>query len=248
VEYGDFDLSEFRWHAAALIRYLIQAREKSDPGFLGAPDVYRSWNLENISQDRESQLELLGKGLVSARLVWADMQAMGGSGGVRLDDPLQGLKSMIAAFAYEAAIEEAIAANRHKRRIVWNELADWENLATIRNGLDMLPAPDGTAIRPPLAFENAPLAQSPRVVLFPRGHQPAAIIDNEFIERITSAQHDVVLALLRAGQAGLPKKLLVEKSGRGDAVKILKRLADSSPAWARVIDRPGIPGCGYRIN
>ena len=28
VEYGRFKLSEFRWHAAAVIKYLIRAREK----------------------------------------------------------------------------------------------------------------------------------------------------------------------------------------------------------------------------
>jgi hypothetical protein len=248
VEYGDFNLADFRWHAAALIKYLIRAREKSNADFLGAPDAYRRWGLADIAKDRESQIELLKKSVASARLVWADMQAMGGSGGVRFDDPLQELKSMIAAFAYEAAIEEAIAAIRRKKRVSWNGLADWQNLSAIRDGLDTLPTKGGAAIRPALEFEKAPVARSDRVTLFPKGHRPAAVIDNEFIKRLTAAQHEVLLALIIAGAEGLSKNRLVQQSHHGDALGILRRLARSNRLWQNVIDMPGVTGGRYRIH
>jgi len=72
-------------------------------------------------------------------------------------------------------------------------------------------------------------------MLFDKGERPAAFIDNQPILRLTVAQHDVVRALLKAGQKGLSKKLLAKNSDRGGAVRVLKRLAKSHDLWARVI-------------
>ena len=65
---------------------------------------------------------------------------------------------------------------------------------------------------------------------------------------LTRPQYDVVKALLEAGEPGLSKDELDRKSKRGDARKILRRLADSDPDWEAVIRLPGRPGVRYRIS
>ena len=65
---------------------------------------------------------------------------------------------------------------------------------------------------------------------------------------LTFAQHAVVKALLEAGEDGLTKDGLDACSGHSDARKILKRLHDSDPNWAAVIQLAGRSGCRYRIR
>ena len=64
---------------------------------------------------------------------------------------------------------------------------------------------------------------------------------------LTWAQYHVVKALIEAGNDGLTKDQLDVKSGRFEARKILRRLANSDPDWAAVIKMAGRPGCHYRI-
>src|SRR6516165_2084131 len=52
-------------------------------------------------------------------------------------------------------------------------------------------------------------------------------------QKLTAPQYDVVKALLDAGDAGLTKDQLVEKSHHEDARGILKRLAND-PDWNKV--------------
>ena len=61
-------------------------------------------------------------------------------------------------------------------------------------------------------------------------------------------QYDVVKALLAAGDGGLSKDSLANESNHGDAHRVLKRLADSDPDWALVIQMADKPGCRYRIR
>ena len=65
-------------------------------------------------------------------------------------------------------------------------------------------------------------------------------------ERLTSAQFQVVSALIEAGERGLGKANLSRVGG--DAVNVLKRLAKSDPGWGAVIELPGQKGSGYRIR
>jgi len=53
---------------------------------------------------------------------------------------------------------------------------------------------------------------------------------------------------MEAGKNGLSKDELVGKSGHGDAVNILKRLADRDADWKSVIQLGEIPGGRYRIS
>jgi hypothetical protein len=92
----------------------------------------------------------------------------------------------------------------------------------------------------------APLPQVPKVVLKGPGEPPVVLGAPR--KELTQAQYDVVKALLAAGETGLTKDQLVEKSHHGDAVNILKRLAKSDPAWGNVIRLAGKVGRRYRIG
>jgi hypothetical protein len=50
--YGNFDFGRFRDAAAALIKYVIRAREKQQPQFLGGDEEYARWNLALIEKDK----------------------------------------------------------------------------------------------------------------------------------------------------------------------------------------------------
>jgi len=84
------------------------------------------------------------------------------------------------------------------------------------------------------------------VTLGKHGDEP--IVLGKTKPRLTMARYNVVTALLDAGDKGLSKDSLVEKSGHEDAVGILKRLATLDPDWNAVIKLAGIPGGRYRIS
>jgi hypothetical protein len=65
--------------------------------------------------------------------------------------------------------------------------------------------------------------------------------------KLLATQYKVVEALVAAGETGLTKDQLVKESGCGDARGILRRLADSDPDWAAVIQFAGGTGRRYRI-
>jgi len=64
---------------------------------------------------------------------------------------------------------------------------------------------------------------------------------------LTAARYDAVQALIEAGETGLTKDQLDNKSGHTDARKLLKALADDDPDWAEAILFPGTTGKRYRV-
>ena len=94
-------------------------------------------------------------------------------------------------------------------------------------------------------IDTKPLAKSKRVKLFGKGEEP--LVDGKPKPCLTMPQYAVVEALIRAGDAGLSKDRLDEKSGRGDARKIMGRLAESDTDWKSVLRLPGKTGEGHRI-
>ena len=64
---------------------------------------------------------------------------------------------------------------------------------------------------------------------------------------VTSAQYDVLHALIKAGEGGLSLTELAKRSGHGSARNVLKNLAASSSEWQQVILLPGAPGRRYRL-
>ncbi len=119
-----------------------------------------------------------------------------------------------------------------------------------RAGIEPAPlseAPNGPAA-PRLKEEKKPPdapTQRP-VILGKPGDEP--IVLGKRKNRLTQPRYDVITALLAAGDDGLSKDSLATDSGHGDAVGILKRLADSDPEWKAVIRLAGVPGGRYRIS
>jgi hypothetical protein len=81
-----------------------------------------------------------------------------------------------------------------------------------------------------------------------RGPAEGPIVLGKTKSKLTTAQYNVLKALLDAGEAGLTKDGLDRNSGHGDARKIMKRLAASDPDWNAVLSFPGTPGKKYRIG
>jgi hypothetical protein len=91
-----------------------------------------------------------------------------------------------------------------------------------------------------------PPEDGPRVVL--RGRNQGPIVLAKEKQKLTLAQYNVVKTLLDAGEVGLTKDTLVEKSRHTDARGVLARLADTDDDWKAVIHFAGEPGGGYRIG
>jgi hypothetical protein len=83
----------------------------------------------------------------------------------------------------------------------------------------------------------------PRVILGAKGEK--AIVLGK-ARPLTPGHHDIVRVLLDAGKEGLSKDDLIRKSGHGDAVNMLKRLA-SDPCWTKVVHLPGRPWKRYQV-
>ncbi len=81
-----------------------------------------------------------------------------------------------------------------------------------------------------------------------QGSGDCVLVQGKVKPPLTFAQYAVVKALLQAGEDGLTKDQLDARSGHSDARKILKRLHDSDPDWAAVIQMPGRSGCRYRLR
>ncbi len=90
-----------------------------------------------------------------------------------------------------------------------------------------------------------PEAPAPPVVLGKAGDKP--VIRGKPQKPLTVARYHVVKALLDAGDDGLTGDDLVNKSGHGGAVNMLKALAKSGPDWEAAILLAGQPGARYRI-
>jgi hypothetical protein len=84
------------------------------------------------------------------------------------------------------------------------------------------------------------------VILGEFGDEP--IVNGIRKARLTKPRHDVLKALLATGDGGLGKDSLATKSGHSDASRILRRLVDSDPDWASVIQMAEVPGGRYRIR
>lgn len=95
------------------------------------------------------------------------------------------------------------------------------------------------------AVGTTPPPPPPAVVLSGLG-KPVLVFGEEQ-SSITDPQYNVIDALIAAGERGLNKDELANKSGHGDAVRILKRISKLSDQWRKVIGLAGKAGGRYRI-
>lgn len=85
------------------------------------------------------------------------------------------------------------------------------------------------------------------VVLAGQGKPPTVLGKEQ--KPLNKEGYDVIKALIEAGPVGLSLEALRIKSGRGGARGVLKRIAESSPEWKRVIRFPVHDGIRhYRID
>jgi hypothetical protein len=243
---GNFNPRQFRVDAASLVRYLVRARAISNPTF---PDEWtrKSWRLENLSDETESQVRLLRLARVCCEQISYHMVSIGGSGGIPGDRPdrteIDEVVFHICDFTDVGKIDRAIANIGTTATYDWSGLAQWEELNEIRQGLDLLPEGDGA-----YEIKTEPVAQSSKVRLFSFGSRPQALIGESLVDEMSAPQHDVVKALLDAGIAGLSLSELNHQSGHSDARGILKRLCRGESHWQYVVDWPRTARHGYRIH
>lgn len=247
VEYEGFDLRGFCDDTAAFAKYLIRAREKFEPGFLGSPATYAQWKLANVTGDQAPATALLRAAAVLADKMDSHMVSMGGSGGCKLEDALDGFKFSASGLSDRPSIEAMIMGIQQKLNVNWNKLVAWDKLPMIRKHLDELYSHIQVSEDVTQDTPHVPVAESKRVKLYGPNDRPVAVIDTIEIEKLTPARYAVVKALLLAGEKRLTKDELAEKSGKVDAVNILKRLAKSSALWKSVIFLAGSTGGGYHI-
>jgi hypothetical protein len=96
-------------------------------------------------------------------------------------------------------------------------------------------------------FDTRHKTKGPRVVL--RGRDEGPLILGKEKPPLTDRQYNVIRSLLNAGEDGLTKDKLDEKSGHSESRKVLSALRDSDPDWAAAIHMPGKAGRGgYRIK
>lgn len=111
------------------------------------------------------------------------------------------------------------------------------------------PITSSPATVPPVALPATPQPQLPPARPFEFGDfakQP--VVNGNVKPHLTEAEHNVLMALLEAGERGLSKDKLDEKSGHTDARKYLKNLAKDDD-WAAVILFPERKGRGgYRLR
>jgi hypothetical protein len=81
-----------------------------------------------------------------------------------------------------------------------------------------------------------------------RGRDEAPIVLGKPKKKLGKAQYNVVKTALEAPDGGWTKGQLVDQSGHGDALQILRRLAKKDQDWARVIHFAGQTGGGYWIR
>jgi hypothetical protein len=93
---------------------------------------------------------------------------------------------------------------------------------------------------------TADVLSPPQTVVLQGEGKPPLVLGKEK-KVLTFQRYNVILALLEAGSGGLNKDDLQTKSGHSDARKILKRLSESDPDWATVIQLAGVTGGRYRL-
>ena len=122
-----------------------------------------------------------------------------------------------------------------------------KKLLDLTEGVQAWDYDDEAPVEPAVGKQPEPVASSVsgRAMLYDRQDKP--IVDGKQKNTLTNAQYDVVHTLLNTGDKGLTKDALDRESKRGDARKILNRLADSEPAvaflpgkvselWERLVD------------
>jgi hypothetical protein len=241
-----FSLRSFCTDVAALAKYLIRARETSEPNFLGGPESYAKWHLPDHGEDTVDVRELLKLATLARDKVWHHMLDMGGSGGVPMGDPLHDFKTAASRIIIEETALKAVVECPEDVPTTWTSFVDWSLLSPIRNHLDHLQILMATTFPKAEEPQLQQVSPSGRVWLFRSNNHMAAIVDGVIVKSLLESRRAVILPLLKAGTCGLAKNDLINQSGAGGAVDILKLMAKAE-IWQPVIYFPGAARNCYKI-
>lgn len=224
-----YDLGDYRYAVAKVIKLLIRARAKAEPDFLSGTE-YVAWRLSDIHDDRTDAQTLLKLAQVATRELWQKYIGPNGSGGVRGDDPHGELKEAVVQFTMYGAYCEL---EPDMGQIDWKNVANWSALPRIRAGLDALPHPSHVDPACPVEIGDP----KTRDVLV-RGK----------VKRLTAGQFNVIETIVTHFPHKLTGDQLVKASGHRDAVNMLKKIAKTDDDWDDVIHLAGSNGGGYGIS
>jgi hypothetical protein len=141
------DQGRFRFAAAAVVRLLIRARDRAEPGFL-TQKAYEEWSLKDRTRETLSVTELLEAALAKINDTNGRYVYFCASGGTScypdwLDEGDVGtLKQLLGEFIDAVYfLPLAIQRSRNGQPIDWQSLVRWETLPELRKALDRLPDP-----------------------------------------------------------------------------------------------------------
>jgi hypothetical protein len=191
----------------------------------------------------------------SAQELWRRIQNRHAADAPEPDDPARYLEpmtssewstSLVAAFLVGPVLESLEVINTRFEESAFRLLAEKVDEVFAMPPLLTLAAPLHAVLPVDASGGVTPESPARLVILGKPGDEPT--VNGVRKTKLTTPQYDAVKALLAAGDDGLSKDSLANESNHGDANRILKRLADSDPDWASVIQMAGKAGCRYRIR
>ena len=191
-------LGFFRNAAAGLIKSLIRARAQQTPKFLSAKD-YKRWGVTELESEGRSCAQLL----THVRQLREQFEERFLENHFSVSEP-DSAADNIEVFAERVAgficgdLEEAIRMASQGKTVPWDRLANWDELASLRDALDQLPQ-----VVPRSAAGNPPVAQSRRVILYDFKDKP--VVNGQEKPVLKPTDYRLVKALIEAGGEGLTK-------------------------------------------
>ena len=232
-------LGFFRNAAAGLIKSAIRARARQAPKFLSAKD-YERWGVTGLESESRSCAQLL----THVRQLREQFEKRFLENQFSISEPgsatdnSDNLAERVAGFIC-GDLDEAICVAAQDKTVAWDRLANWDELASLRDALDRLP------LAVPLSAAGLPpIAQSRRVILYDFKDKP--VVNGTEKPVLKPTQYKLVRELIEAGGEGLTKSRLEAISS--DYWNALDSLKGSDPDWDRVIHFPGKGGRGYWIE
>jgi hypothetical protein len=232
-------LGFFRNAAAGLIKSAIRARARQAPKFLSAKD-YKRWGVTELESESRSCAQLL----THVRQLREQFEARFFENQFSISEPdsatdnSENLAERVAGFIC-GDLDDAICVAAKGKTVAWDRLANWNELASLRDALDRLPL----AI-PLSAAGIRPVALSRKVILYDFKDKP--VVNGKEKPVLKPNHYKLVRALIEAGGEGLKKSRL--DGINSDYWKALKALKESDRDWDQVIHFPGPGNHGYWID
>ena len=136
--------AELRYAAAGLIKSLIRARCRQEPDFLPIGELQR-WGVSDVAAENRPCAQLLTR--VRQLRERFERKFLAGEDSIPAPSSVDEAEAIDTVFDRTAAfihgdLEEAIRAAVRGEVVAWQALADWSQLAALRDALDRLPQKD----------------------------------------------------------------------------------------------------------